>query len=308
MFVGHALLAFAIGALAARATGHSPERALWIGLLAGAFGLAPDVDILYAPTGVVGAATLMGAAEGFWSAGNVVHRTVTHSLVVGVATAGSIGALARGTAGARTAGLVVLATLLVVTGAVSGALGLVVLAAFLVAAGAIAAGGRLVGLSPHVIAGTALVGLLTHPFGDLLTGEPPALLYPLDLPLLATRLRPFADPTLNLLAPFALELATAWLAVYAYLRVTDGRVGTRLRSAVSARATIGAAVGVGAVALPAPTLETSYHFVFPAVAVGLVGAYPVRLRGRPCQVAVTGLATVTLAGLTYAVTYLTIGA
>lgn len=304
MFVGHALLAFAIGATVARATGHSPERALWIGVLAGAFGLAPDVDIVYAPTGVVGAATVMGAAEGFWSAGNVVHRTVTHSLVVGVATAGGLAALLGSGRSSRAVGLAIVMVLAAITATVSGALGLAVMVVFLATVAGIGVVGRRVGLPTRVVAGTALLGLLTHPFGDLLTGEPPAMLYPLDVHLVGSRLEPFADPTLALLAPFVLELATAWLAVFAYLHVTRGPIGARLRASVSARAVAGAGFGLAALALPAPTLETSYHFVFPAVAVGVVGSHPIRVRSRPRRVLITGLATLSLAVAAYATAYL----
>lgn len=304
VFVGHTLLAFAIGALAARAAGQAPERALRIGLVAGAFGLAPDVDIIYAPVGVVGAATLMGAAEGFWATGNVVHRAVTHSLLVGVATAGAVGALTRESVGWQAVGWAGLAALLVATAAVSGVLGLVVMAVFLATTVAIAAVGRRGGLSPPVVATAALVGLVSHPFGDLLTGSPPAMLYPLDVQLVSARVETFADPTLALLAPFALELAVAWLAVLAYLRVTPGPVAPRLRAALSPRAAVGVAFGVAALALPAPTLETSYHFVLPAVAVGVVGAHPIQLGRRPLRVVTTGLATLTLAVAAYAVAYL----
>lgn len=304
VFVGHGLLAFAIGALAARAAGQAPERALWFGLVAGAFGLAPDVDIIYAPVGVVGAATLMGAAEGFWATGNAVHRAVTHSLLVGGATAGAVGALTREGRAWQAVGGAALAGLLVVTAAVSGVLGLVVMAVFLATAVAIAAVGRRAGLSSRVVAAAALVGLLTHPFGDLLTGSPPAMLYPLDVQLVSGRIDTFADPTLALLVPFALELAVAWVAVLAYLRVTPGPVAPRLRASLSRRAVVGVAFGLAALALPAPTLETSYHFVLPAVAVGIVGAHPIQLGRRPLGVVATGLATLTLAVLAYAVAYL----
>ncbi len=306
MFVGHGLLAFALAALGARALGLTPERALRLGLVAGAFGLVPDVDMLYAPGGVVGAATLAGAVEGFWATGNLVHRAVTHSLVVGAATAGALAALLRGGPW-RAPGLALLGALLAVTAAVSGWLGLVVMAVFLATSVAVGAAGRLVGLSPRAVGATALVGLVSHPFGDLLTGSPPAMLYPLDVRLVGARVEPFADPTLALLAPLGLELATAWLAVVAALHVTGGSTGGRLRAAVSPRAAVGAAFGVAALALPAPTLQHPAHFVLPAVAVGVVGADPLRLRRRPVRVAVTGLATVTLAAVVYAAGYLIVG-
>jgi membrane-bound metal-dependent hydrolase YbcI (DUF457 family) len=88
MFIGHGLLAFALVALAGDALGWSRDRALWLGVLAGAFATVPDVDMLYAPIGVLGGVDgLFEASEAFWSASSVVHRTVTHSLVLGAVAA-----------------------------------------------------------------------------------------------------------------------------------------------------------------------------------------------------------------------------
>ena len=61
MFAGHALLAFALAAGAASLAGCDADRVLAVGVLAGVFGLAPDVDILYAPVGLAGAASLPAA-------------------------------------------------------------------------------------------------------------------------------------------------------------------------------------------------------------------------------------------------------
>ena len=87
MFIGHGLVAFAIVAGLALLAGWDGERAFAVWLLAGAFGLAPDVDILYAPVGLIGASGLLEAEASFWAAGNAVHRGVTHSLLVGGAAA-----------------------------------------------------------------------------------------------------------------------------------------------------------------------------------------------------------------------------
>lgn len=301
MFVGHGLLAFALVAGCAGLLGAARDRALLVGLLAGAFATAPDVDILYAPVGLLGASTLSGAVAGFWSTGNVVHRAVTHSLVVGAVLAPALAVLARGGRWRRPA-LATLAGLVAVAGVASGALGAVVMAAFLAVTVTVAAAGTWLGVGPRDIGAAALVGLLTHPFGDLLTGEPPAMLYPLDATLVANRVEPFADPTLNLLAPFALELATAWLAVLVAVRLRD----ERLREALGGRATLGAGFAGAAFVLPAPTLETSYRFVFSVLAVGAVASAPApyHRHRNPLRVAVTGLAAVTLAVVAYAAAYL----
>ncbi|MFC7175803.1 hypothetical protein [Halosegnis marinus] len=162
--------------------------------------------------------------------------------------------------------------LVAAAGLATGALAVGVTALFVLAVAAIAALGVRLGFGPRAVAAAAAVGLLTHPPGDLLTGEPPAFLYPLDATLVGARPEPFADATLNLLAPLYLELATFWLALVAYLWVADGlpALGTHLRW----RAALGLGFAGLAVVAPPPTLGVSYHFVFPLVGVGVVAAAP----------------------------------
>jgi len=160
----------------------------------------------------------------------------------------------------------------------------------------------------------ASIGLLSHPFGDLFTGEPPAMLYPLDATLFAGRVTLHPDPTLHLLGAFAVELATIWLAAYAVFALTDRRV----RDHLSPRAGLGAGYAMAALAIPAPTLSTSYPFVFsilPLASVGVVGAtrrpdgrfrldrFRPALSDWPTALA-TGLAAVTLAAAGYTIAYL----
>ena len=245
MFIGHGLVAFAIVAGLALLAGWDGERAFAVGLLAGAFGLAPDVDILYAPIGLIGASGLLEAEAGFWAAGNVVHRGMTHSLLVGGAA--------------------------------------------------------------------AAVGLLSHPFGDLFTGGPPAFLYPLDGTLVAERVVLHPDPTLHLLAVFGLEVATMWAAAVVYLHTTD----RRMADYVSPHATLGVGFAVAALVLPSPTLESPYRFVFGALGIGMVSGVsrPRQWRAvvsRPAaaerltalDAALTALATLTTALVAYGTLYL----
>jgi hypothetical protein len=301
MFVGHALLAFAIVTTVARLRGWSSHRALQVGLFAAAFATLPDVDMLYAPLGLLGGvAGPFAAADAFWTTANVVHRSVTHSLVIGGLAAGGLAAWhARGHRRSLGIGLlaVVVAAAALTSGAVGGAVALVFVA-----------GGLLLvtvadrrDVTPGAVFGAAAVGLLSHPFGDLLTGEPPALLYPFDVILIAERLVVHPDPTMQFLAAFGLELAVIWLGlgVYADLR------GWSPRTHLSPTAVGGAAFGVVALALPSPTLEISYHFVFGALATGLVtgpAAHPVR-RPDIRRVVVSGLGAVTVAVATYTVAY-----
>lgn len=105
MYVGHALIAFVVGLGLAHATGRTGERALAVGLVAAAFGLLPDVDLAYTLYAVVelGSLDVFPTTEHVWTESWLVHRTLTHSLVVGaavVAFAGAVAVLWRGHRGA----------------------------------------------------------------------------------------------------------------------------------------------------------------------------------------------------------------
>ncbi|MFC6942959.1 metal-dependent hydrolase [Salinirubellus sp. GCM10025818] len=320
MFVGHGLLAFALVAGVAHLRGWRPERALAVGLLAGAFGMLPDVDIAYAPVALLLASDLGGplaTAQAFWAAGNLVHRAVTHSVVVGPVVALGLRWIASRDRRLRSAGGVGLLALPVVALVVSGPLGSAITTLFVAGAALLAFVGRRHGFAPTTIAAAALVGLVSHPFGDLFTGEPPAMLYPLSTVPTVDRIVLHPDPTLHLLGALGLELATAWLALSVYLVVRHG-VGRpaafpgAVRRVVAGRAAAGAGYAGTFFVLPAPTLDLSYHFVFPLLGVGLLVALPTprTVRGataRPVRVVATGLAAVTAATLAYALVYVTVG-
>jgi membrane-bound metal-dependent hydrolase YbcI (DUF457 family) len=305
MFVGHALVAFSLVASVAQLRDLPTRRVLLLGVLAGAFATLPDVDILYAFTGLVGTTGPFQAADAFWATGNVVHRAVTHSLVVGAVIVLGVVAWHRGGRPATAAAAAVFVGLTAVVAAVSGVVTGALTFVFAGGALALTSLARRHDVSTRSTAVAAAVGLFTHPFGDLLTGQPPAFLYPFDATLVADRIALHADPTLHLLGAFWVELSTAWIALAVFLWVTD----RRLRSHVDLRATAGVTYGVTALLMPAPTLERSYHFVFSVVAVGAVGAAPrVRQRSFPdaLTVAATGVTAITLASVGYALGYLTV--
>jgi membrane-bound metal-dependent hydrolase YbcI (DUF457 family) len=307
MFIGHGLLAFAIVALAGRAAGWERDHVLHLAVLAGAFATLPDVDMAYAPVGLVGGVSgVIDAADAFWQTGNVVHRVITHSLPVGVVAAVAFGLWASrsredpslaGTAddttwpGTRTvrgllaAGLLV--GLVIVAVAVTGGLAGIVMALFLGGGLAITTIAARRGIGAVPVVATALLGLVTHPFGDMVTGTPPAMFYPFETAPVVSRVLLSGDPTLHLVAAFVLELSTFWLATYAFLRLRD----RRLRDYVSPRAAAGFGYAGAALVLPAPTLAVSYHFVFTVLAVGFVGTVGLDLDGlrRSRPLATSGL-------------------
>jgi hypothetical protein len=318
MMVGHAALAFAIAASVAAVRGWSRERVLAVGLVAAGFAVAPDADMIYALTGLTGEVTgAMDAATAFWGASTLVHRSITHSLVLGVPAGLAFAAwTVRGPRRsiALPAALVLSAGLVAVATVYSGFLGVIVTVAFVATGLFVATLARyLTTLTPTQVLATAWLGLLTHPWGDLFTGEPPAFLYPFDATLVASRVELHPDPTMHLLAVFGVELAALWLAI----GVLDTQVETPIVGTVERKAWLGLGYAAATLFLPPPTVDFSYHFVFSILAVGTVLGAP-RFQGWVLTAAryrrldrelivravTTGLAAVSLALIGYAVVYL----
>lgn len=305
MMVGHAAVAFVLGALLARYWGFAPERALLVGLAAGAFAVVPDVDMGYALVGLATSlpTSLSGLQHTFWDSGLEVHRGLTHSLVIGAIAAVGFGALAhRGPL--RVVGGLLLVALLALTPLFGGLLAFGVMISFLAAGVVTVAAALWYDVSPRSILATALVGILSHPFGDIFTGTAPQLFYPFDVRVLPQRIELFADPTMHLLAVFGLELLVLWLAASVYLRLRE----IRLWSHVHRRAVLGAGYAAVVLAVPPPTLDVSYHFVFSILGVSVVGAVDVPMPDLSSPksrltVALTALAAVSVALLAYTAAY-----
>lgn len=303
MFIGHGLAAFAIAASSATQRRWVAKRALAVGLLAGLFAALPDIDMLYAVVGLIGGLEgVFVTSDAFWSVANEVHRGATHSLVVGaIATLGFAGWRARGDIRFGSAGVALLVGLVAIVTAVSGPVTGGIIAVFVVAGIGIVNLAERLGFGARMVFATAALGLLSHPFGDMLAGPSPGLLYPLDVTLLSEQVMLHPDPTIHLLGAFFVELTTIWLAlaVFAHLR------GRRLRNRVSPRAALGLAYAGAVFAIPAPTVEVASPFVFSVLAVGLVGVplRPSRAPDRVWRAVSTALAAVTLAALAYSVAY-----
>jgi membrane-bound metal-dependent hydrolase YbcI (DUF457 family) len=308
MIVGHALLAFAIAAtLAGRFA--PPERAIALGAIAGAFAVTPDIDVTYGIVGVLDALIGTGTVvESFWSAGLIVHRGLTHSLLIGALLAVAVGLCCVDERQPRWSvvggGLIVAIVILGASGGVLTAVSALLFVALGLSIARIAT--VRFDLGPAQTTGLAAIGLLSHPVGDLFTGEPPHLLYPSSIELVPGRIALAADPTLHLLGTFALELVAAWLGLVVLARLRS----RPLSGWIAPRAVAGASFGVAALVLAPPTLETPYLFtgaVLP-IAAG-VGAScwfrPPMQWDRPSAITVvaTGVAALSLALLAYAIVY-----
>jgi membrane-bound metal-dependent hydrolase YbcI (DUF457 family) len=301
MFVGHALLAFSLVTLAAERWAVTRERALTLGAFAGLFAAVPDVDVVYAPVGLLLRSVNSLGPDVFWETANVIHRGPTHSLVMGGILAVAVALWASGTNPNRTLSVGIIGALVVVATLFSGAVGGLVVLVYGLGGLAVALLAERFTLSGRDVFTVAFVGLLSHPFGDLFTGSPPPMVYPFDVTLVAERILLHPDPTGHLLAAFGVELAIVWLAVWTYAR----QRGLTLPELVYPRASLGVGYAVAAFVLPAPTLEQSAHFVFSVLALSVVGA-PVRPFSRGVdwlQTLVTGLAAVTIAAVAYTLMY-----
>jgi len=305
MFVGHGTLAFAVVGMAASAAGVERERALALGVAAGLFATLPDVDMVYALTGLLHGPLFqpVSLAESFWAASTVVHRSITHSLLVAAPSAMAFSLLGRSRL--RTAvGAVVAAGVVAVAFLTTGPIGGLVASAFVIAGSLVGIGAARYGLAARPVAAAALFGVVSHPFGDVLTGRPPKLFYPLDVTVLQGRVVLSTDPTLHLLGAFGIELLAIWLGVFAFAHLRETSVWTHVRP----RAVFGSAYAMAVLAIPPPTLALSYPFVFSVLGVGLIGAVPLRRRlPTGWTAATTGLAGVTVASAAYTLAYLAAG-
>lgn len=317
MFVGHGLLAFAVVAFLATRWGVDRQRALAVGLLAGAFATVPDIDVVHPLLALVVEPVALAEAPGtFWALSTEVHRTATHSLVVGTVVAVGVTAWAASREAGRSestwaesggllgvVGLAILSGLVAAVTLVGGALAGAVVAAMVLAALALATVAGRFRLGAPAVGVAATVGLLTHPFGDLLTGQPPPLFYPLGVDVLTEQVTLHPDPVVHLLGAFLVELATAWLALAVLARLFDVRLGRQ----IGIRAGAGVGYAGAALVLPAPSLDAATAFVFTVLAVGLVGT-PLRPKrpGARWRTATTALAAVTLAALAYGAAYVAV--
>ena len=322
MFVGHEFLAFALVAGAASLAGRDRQTTLWLGAVAGAAAVLPDLDLL---VGVLSYVRQLGgeavlSVNGFWSVSNVVHRRVTHPLAVagpaavGVAASGAVwrawtdGTPGRGVVAAAVSALAVVPAFLLGDG-VGGPRGLFVAGVFTVGVGCVGiAAARWTGLSAGERLAAAAGGLLLHPWGDVLLSTPPPLFAPTDAQLLGERIVFAADPTLNLLAITFVEVATVWLGAAVYARVAD----RSLRRAVAPRAAVGVGYVAAVVSLPRPTMVDAHWLGFSIAPLALVGLPSLRGSGRSSadrrlRTLATGLATITVAAVAYLVGYLLVG-
>ncbi len=297
MFVGHGVLAFALTASAAAYCGWDDERALAIGAIAGLFATLPDVDVLYALTGVANAE--ISGTESFWAVTNELHRGATHSLVVGSLAAVGFAAWRRREDRWLSAVAVVLLGAIVVLGIRIGPAVGAVLAAFVVAGLWIVAAAASLRLGSRAVLATATVGLVTHPFGDLLTGSAPALLFPVGS-LSLTRVSLHPDPTVHLLGAVLVELTIVWTALFVVVWLGSE---TRIRDQVRPRALLGVGYAAAVLVVPTPTLETAAPFVLSVLGVGAITTLPRATRPRLIATAATGLTTITLAVFGYASAY-----
>ena len=306
MFVGHGLAAFALVGFLARWRGRTAEHALQLAVVAALFATVPDIDILYGPLGLLnGISGVFDAADSFWSTGNVVHRGPTHGMVLGAVAAAAFALWYRQGTVSSALGLCGFVLIVAIATVTSGSLAGAVVAAMTLSGLLILVLARRFGLSAAGVFATASVGLLSHPLGDLFTGEPPQLLYPFDVTLVGERIALSADPTLHLLGAFVIELSIIWLALIVYCRLTDRRV----RSSIDRKAALGVGYAAAAVTLPAPTLDVSYYFVFSILVFGIIGATQrglLRRRGHGfawLRAFTTGLTAITVAATAYLVTY-----
>lgn len=265
---GHAFFAFILATTGARVMGAEIRHALLLGAAAGMFAVLPDVDMLYAWKEIVAlfATGISGFVDSFWTASQATHRGISHSLVTAV---GGATAFALMYTGRRWSAAFAVTGLLAGAFLFGGLLPLVVMGLFLAVGGGMTAflrqGSELSGAE---LFAAALVGLASHPFGDVFTGAPPAFLSPFDVTLIAERVVLHPDPVINLLSVFLVELGTVVAGLSLFFVLTD----RSFRDHIHPAAAIGLLYAGAVVLVPAPTLQVSYQFVYSLLLLGAATA------------------------------------
>jgi membrane-bound metal-dependent hydrolase YbcI (DUF457 family) len=308
MFVGHSAIAFVLGSMLAYILGYNNEKIIGFGVLAGAFAIVPDLDMGYAFIGILksGATDISTLQEEFWASGLVVHRGITHSLVIGLFGSLSFGLIAFNKS-IKALGFLILIVLMILTLIYNGLLEFAVIVTFSIGGVFISSISRYANANPIMILYCSFIGILSHPFGDIFTGSSPELLYPLDFRILPTRVLLSSDPTLHFLGAFTIELLAIWLAFGVYIKLQNHNIRQYIHYYV---ATLGIFYSITIISLPPPTLSVSYHFVFTIILAGIIGILAeipnpkVHSKQSRRRIFLTGLSVITVGLISYSTVYL----
>ena len=214
MFAGHFFLAFLLVSLFSYFAGGEREHSLYLGIFAGLFGFAPDLDTFYAFTQLPGLLVSgFNPFESFHMATGVIHRGITHSLITGLVTVFLVVAAYENKV-YNFLSVLILGFYGLLLNGVIGAQVMVVYGSAIALISYRAADY----ISREEIFFVGFFGLLSHPFGDLFTGTPPKLLYPVT-DLSVSKIILFEQPELNVLIILLSELflVAAGLTLIIYL-------------------------------------------------------------------------------------------
>lgn len=285
MFIGHEVSAFVLAASIAVVAGVKQSRALTIGMIAGCFGVLPDLDIFYAAVSylfAIGQGTAIGW-NAFWGIANNVHRIVTHPLpvaVTGALIAWTVATIVSGNSNRRTPILAVGTGGGIMLIAVSyfESVGLEAAAVAIIYFATIAVVGLYLSTQTKVstqwIGVAAGVGLIIHPFGDVFMAVPPPLFAPFRFDTFLTRIVLSTHSTINLLAITAVEILIVWVGVLTATYLSNSDMSSMAHPTV----VVGALYGLLGFVLPTPTMADAHLFGFTIVPLAVAtGMYYVHI-------------------------------
>lgn len=306
MFVGHEFLAFVLAVSLSSQVGATNAQIRSVGFLAATAAFLPDLDIGYAIITYC-FAVASGVPVGwdaFWEVANGVHRTVTHSLPVGISAA----LIAWGGANficyitrSRSDTQACISNIddvnitfiqyilllyrersLLVASAVGGSIIIGFYMTTDMSAGAVAGIFMIItgflgiiafqqtALTTSQIGVATAIGTTTHPFGDIFMAAPPPLFAPITSligwQIEFTRFTFASNPTLNLLGVLLIEIMIIWLGVGAFARVTHRSV----RTYIDRRAIIAAGYAFTILSVPPPTMVDAHRLGFTIVPFALI--------------------------------------
>lgn len=268
MFVGHFAIPFLLlYFLLDTYTELNQSQIITFCIISGIYGLVADLDIVFAFVETILVIVNTGniSIDKFWDISRNFHRQSTHSLFVG--TLSIIGIVIQSTYIDDSTnpydniGFDFIISIAVgsLIGFLTGTLarGILVSGLFVFCVLSITRAILFqISFNKHIVFVSAVIGILSHPFGDIFTGAPPEFFYPL-YEINLERIVLFTNETLNLSVLFLFESLLVVLLILVY---ANGKNITLNMIRITPLAAVISGLIISYV-IPSPSINNPYQFV-----------------------------------------------
>lgn len=214
MIIGHGPVAFILLFVGLTYFSELPKSKITTIALVGCFAaILPDIDIVFPLVSVLSLSTLSveQISTQFWASSEIYHRAATHSIIILWSLLGIAGLslflqeyVSKNTIVAIL-GITVCFTIALLFLPIGLPIKILLVTIVLAVNTAYTYTNEI--LSKQELVATFSVGFFIHPFGDMFTGTPPEVFYPLTPPITLTRVT-FVEPTLHFILVFLVEVGS----------------------------------------------------------------------------------------------------